>query len=407
MASSSSSNAGSGGGQQPVMNLGEAKFIVQEAEAQIATLMEDDEWFVSKLYHLIRTCFPPDAIENEISFIRKNEDAGTINLKEFRKEFERHITLQHARKLSTLDGFSQVAAMGAYSSMDAKALAFDNYSTKFYMAGFNHPGTFSYISGPVTYESVRKGEFTGSALGTGKSNTGALFMEMFVQNGWRVQTNYDIKDCPSEIVEIHGLRDMLLGSIKNMKEGKFTWNNIDEFTQSISKEYGSAGGWIALKKIMYLLRKVGASMNVITQREMEIPYAIQEMASVHIQKKSKTLMNFRRNNEFFVIKEVPATKLKYDTYYFSPFEIDLDVQGMHNALANAQKGDDQFAIILEYLEEDGLKITKGDVQNFAKVGYLSGMTQTEIARWLDWTDLHPTQATVSRWLTKMGVNEEL
>jgi hypothetical protein len=395
------------GGQQPQMGYGEAKFIVQEAEAQLATLMDDDEWFANKLLRVVRTMFPSDVVPETVTIIRQHETAGTINSQEFRKWFEEQITHQHSRMLEMMDPFTRVAAMGAYSSMDAKALAFDNYSTKFYMAGFNHPGTFSYISGPITYESVRKGEFTGSALGTGKSNTGALFMEMFVANGWRVQTNYDIKNCPGEIKEIHGLREMLLGSITNMKEGKFTWNNIDEFTQSISKEYGSAGGWVALKKIMYLLRKVGASMNVITQREMEIPYAIQEMASVHIQKKNKTLMNFRRNNEFFVIKEVPATKLEYDTYYFSPFEIDLDVQGMHNALANAQKGDDQFAIILEYLEEDGLSITKGDVQNFAKVAYLSGMTQQEIARWLDWTDLHPTQSTVSRWLDKMGVKEEL
>jgi hypothetical protein len=393
--------------QQPQMGYGEAKFIVQEAEAQLATLMEDDEWFSNKLLRVVRTMFPSDVVPETVTVIRQNEINGTLNSVEFRRWFEEQITHQHARMLEVMDPFTRVAAMGAYSSMDAKALAFDNYSTKFYMAGFNHPGTFSYISGPITYESVRKGEFTGSALGTGKSNTGALFMEMFVANGWRVQTNYDIKDCPPEIKEIHGLRDMMLGSIKNMKEGKFTWNNIDEFTQSISKEYGSAGGWVALKKIMYLLRKVGASMNVITQREMEIPYAIQEMASVHIQKKNKTLMNFRRNNEFFVIKDVPATKLKYDTYYFSPFEIDLDVQGMHNALANAQKGDDQFAIILEYLEEDGLKITKADVQNFAKVGYLSGMTQQEIARWLDWTDIHPNQSTVSRWLDKMGVNDVL
>ena len=389
------------------MNFGEAKFIVQEAEAQLATLMEDDEWFSNKLLRVVRTMFPSDVVPETVTVIRQHENAGTLNSQGFRRWFEEQITHQHARLLEVMDPFTRVAAMGAYSSMDAKALAFDNYSMKFYMAGFNHPGTFSYISGPVTYESVRKGEYTGSALGTGKTNTGGLFMEMFVQNGWRVQTNYDIKDCPKEIVEIHGLRDMLLGSIKNMKEGHFTWNNIDEFTQSISKEYGSAGGWIALKKIMYLLRKVGASMNVITQREMEIPYAIQEMASVHIQKKSKTLMNFRRNNEFFVIKEVPATKLNYDTYYFSPFEIDLDVQGMHNALANAQKGDDQFAIILEYLEEDGLKITKADVMNFAKVAYLSGMTQQEIARWLDWTDLHPTQQTVSRWLSKIGVSGDV
>jgi len=65
--------------QQPQMGYGEAKFIVQEAEAQLATLMEDDEWFSNKLLRVVRTMFPSDVVPETVTVIRQNEINGTLN----------------------------------------------------------------------------------------------------------------------------------------------------------------------------------------------------------------------------------------------------------------------------------------------------------------------------------------
>jgi hypothetical protein len=391
----------------------ETKYVIQEAMAQMDAFWTDDEWTLEKLYALFRSFWKPENVEMGIETIENHlKKNPSLNDVEFRQVIHQLTTIQWALKSITLDPFTQAASMGIYPKMDSKALKFSHLAPDFFLEAFRRPGSFSYVTGPITIESTdaaKNGQYNGESLGVGKSNTAGLFMEMLAKNGFKVLCNYEIENLPDGIKIIRGLKEILVECLQNLRAGFFTVIVIDEFTQTFAKETGTASIWVTLKKFLYLLRKVGASLMVITQREQEVPKAIMQMANCHIQKLQQTVMRFRSGNDIYYVKEIPATSLQYNTYYFSPFKMDLDIEAMHERLADAKKGENQTNIILEYLQEQDQFLTKRDLMTFAKVAYLGGMSHQEIADWIH--DMAPGDApsrrTVGNWLKNMGLEVDL
>jgi len=190
-----------------------------------------------------------------------------------------------------------------------------------------------------------------------------------------------------------------------MREGKATLAILDEFSQYISKEVATKKEWVDLKKLLYLFRKFGILLLVITQREVEIPNAIMEMGVVHIQKVSQVRMNFRRGNDHFRIGKVPDSPIPFKTMTPGMFRVDdLLVEPFYDAIFQAEKeGRPILDAALAWLNDPRM-ISKGERMAAVKVSYVQSkgrMNYKEIGGIAGVSD-----ATVCRWLKEMGVINE-
>lgn len=385
------------------------RFEIQRALDEIARLESDGWWNTSKLFRLCATICPTDEdyrdMQNFVLYTDYEEDVPENDREYFdevfRTLFIRRVWEQVNKKLQGMDDLTRVAAMSAFPSERTKVYDYKYYTPVFFTEALQSPGTFGMVFSDV-----------GQMLGVGKSDTSCLMMENHVAQGEPCCTNIIIDDMPEGVVQVFGLKDMLRVSIENLFRGKTTKSYLDELPQIISKERGTTKEWVNMKKLLYLERKVGNSLVGIAQRVEEIPYAIQDMAIWHIQKKEKTVMDFRSMNTTTRIIHVPRTSLKFKTGHPGSFTAeDLDIEAMHDHIIGVEKEarntgnrPDVLKVILEYLDMDARQITRADYKAFAKVCYLNiGLSQKEIASYCEIDGRAVSQQTVSNWLASMGI----
>lgn len=383
------------------------RYEIQRALNEVARLQRDDEWTPSKLMRLCATICPsPDDYRMMADFIiyedGDNHRAERVYYDDvFRELFVRRTWDQINRMLLSMDTLTRVAAMGVYPQDTMRFYDFLDFSPRFFTKPLNAPGTFGYISGP-----------TQKPLGVGKTDFGGLAMEMLQKEGQQVATNILIDDMPEGMTQVWGMKDMMRTAVDNMFKGHVTTAVLDEFPQFISKEKGTSNAWVNFKKLLYLCRKIGLNIIAISQRENEIPYAIQDMAVWHVQKQDKTVMDYRYYSNQTRIVNVPGTQLKFKTGHPGSFEPgDLDIEGMHDYIVQEEREAQRLGThtnvlktILEFLDMDSRQITKSDLKAFAKVAYVNvGLSQKEIASYCIIDGRPVSQQTVSNWLSSMGV----
>ncbi|MDW5563209.1 MAG: hypothetical protein SA339_08280 [Methanomassiliicoccus sp.] len=396
----------------------EVRLQIQRALDEIFQLVEEDEWTRYKLVRLAGTIASDKAYEEMLIFINysysdpKDVDRDSwvfrdnYNDQDFQRVFIDKVFGLMNKTLQSLDPMTRVAAMGVYPSKSKRGRIFSHCSKEYFTDAIKEPGSFGYISGPK-----------GKPLGVGKSDFACRMMEFVLEMGQCVATNIVMKDAPPGVTRIFGLRGLVELAINNLFQGKLTFAFLDEFLQVVSKEKATKGDWVNLKKLLYLCRKIGLNIIALSQREVEVPTAIQEMGVWHVQKIEKEIMRVH-----FVIKgmstvdemvyQVPGTKLKFQTGHPGSFRLDdLDIDAMHDYLIEQEemaykegKEVNAFKLILDFLNLDRSQITKQDYMAFAKICYVKGiMTQNQIAECVSLDDHPVNQSTISRWLTAMGV----
>jgi hypothetical protein len=401
--------------------LAQKKYAVQSGKQDLVRFFQDPHWTLS-LLTTVGSSFllPPDCLKmqsmvdeqwNKLGTDRDVDDAtigeriDAINDLAFRQMIEKTVMYGHCQKINSLDQFTQVAYETVYDDDPRQPLDFTDLSESFFMKAYA-PGTFHKVIGPVTIESVKRGDKGKKALGVGKTNTEGSMMQMQARNGWEVIANYAIKDPPEHIHLMYDLKQIFISCIENLQQGRKTMVVIDEIAQCVPKIRATGDNSLILGQIAFLLRKVGAALTVISQRQNDIPTVIDSMVESTIMKKSQTVMTFEYGNKDYLIRNVPATTLQYDHRWISPFLIKFDIQGMHSELQEAMsKGDpniDQFQIILDYLKADQMEINEKMLKNYAVVAYVSGAKQKKIAETIS-TFRSCSQSTVSRWLNDAGI----
>ncbi len=378
------------------MDVGEHRFLAQRAVWELHKLWEDNEWTREKLYNLFVSYYPcPEEVGAAIEALDSHLKKGkSLNDEEFRLAIMKKTAICFNQTLTMLDPITRVAAMSPYPPAVAAGLDFAELSPRFYLKPFEGAGRFGYISGP-----------RGVALGVGKTDVSLLFAEMLLSMGHCVATNIYVGDRIKNLSETMTLKNMMLTCIKNLLDGRLTTVILDGVPQFMEKERATSKEYVNTKKVLYLLRKIGANLMVIAQREKEIPTAISDMASLYIQKKRKDLMQYRRFSEIYTIKNVPPTSIRFETGDFETFIIDLDVDLLHDHIAclsrEEREGQGQLQAILDHLQRSATAITSAEKKTTAKVLYIQGrgfFTLKEIA------DLVGVQIMqVSRWLAEMGL----
>jgi hypothetical protein len=207
------------------------------------------------------------------------------------------------------------------------------------------------------------------------------------------------------VSEVLGLKAMMKASIKNMLDGKLTKVFLDGAPQFMERERAMSKANVVMKKIQYLMRKVGADMVVIAQREGEITTSIHEMAELRVQKLSKEMMIFESGVERQRIKNVPGTSIKFETGDFETFEVDFDITAMHTMISQLPKsertGKGQLQAILDFLDNDPHTITQQEKKVAAKVLSLNRkmqLTQVEISELVG-----VTNGTIHNWQVELGL----
>lgn len=396
------------------------RYEIQRAFDEIWQLVEEDEWSKFKLTRLASSIASGTSYDEILIFINysysnpadQSRDSWIFrenyNDPDFQRVFIDKVFGLLNTTLQAMDPMTRVAAMGVYPSRARFGRMFLHCSKEYFTDAIKEPGSFGYISGPK-----------GKPLGVGKTDFACRMMEFILELGHCVATNITIpmEDMPNGVTRVFSIRGLLELAIKNLFDGKITFAFLDEFLQVVSKEKATKNEWVNLKKLLYLCRKIGLNIIALSQREVEVPTAIQEMSVWHVQKIEKETMRVH-----FVIKgmttvdemvyNVPGTKLKFVTGHPGSFRLnDLDIDDMHTYLTeqeemayNDGKEVNAFKLILDYLNLDRSQITKQDYMAFAKICYVKGiMNQTEIAECVSLDDQPVNQSTVSRWLASMGV----
>jgi hypothetical protein len=403
-----------------VESLIQKKYAVQSGKQELERFFNDPKWSKSRLYRVASSFLLKADCETAFDLIDRqwdcaggdhlNSDADVhervqaLNAPAFRMAFERLIYLGNVGFIQSLDTTTRVMNGTIYDEDPRQPLDFVDLSPRFFLRPFA-PGTFHEVIGPVTIESIKRGEKGKKALGVGKTNSEGLMMEMLAKDGWDVISNYEIKNMPPGISMCYDLKQVFIRCIQNFKAGKKTMFVIDEIAQCVPKVRATSDSSLILGQIAFLLRKVGAAMTVISQRQNDIPTVIDSMCESTIMKKSQKVMTFQYANKDYLIKNVPPTSLEYNTHFISPFVIKFDIEGMHQAIAEVA-GDpnaDQFQIMLDFLNADQMEITVQDLKRYAKVAYISGAKQRAIAATISTFGRRYSQQTVSNWLAEMGV----
>jgi hypothetical protein len=379
-------------------------YMIQDALVEIREFIENDEWTVNSLLEFYARNFNPRenqaAQEDLFKFIDKEGDTSDP---EFRLKATKGIWKWWNEKLVTLDQFTQTGAMGFGARKAATELKFAKLSPLFFMEDMQDPGSFGTISGK-TREKKKGGS---RKLGIGKTATALVLGKMYADARYAVATNIPFTGSPAGFVRVRTLRELVQVCIRNILGGSQTLAILDEFSQYISKEYAGKTEWVDLKKLLYLFRKFGILLFVITQRESEIPTAISEMGVVHIQKLSQERMNFRSGAEHFRIRDVPDSPIPFETFTPGMFRVDdLPIEAFYNVIFDAEKeGRPILDAALLFLSDPSI-ITRSERMAAAKVLYVHGrrssnpVTEKEIGALVG-----VSQQAVSKWLKDMGLAE--
>jgi hypothetical protein len=372
-------------------------YMIQDALCEVRDFMIYDEWTVSSLLEFFARNFTPDANlaaqEYVFNQMAKGVDFGNAD---FRSKMNRDIWRYFSGKLSTMDQFTQTGAMGFGARKAGTEIEFTDLSPQFFIRGMHEPGSFGTISGK-TREKKKEGS---RMLGVGKTATALVIAKMYADASYAVATNIPMKGKYPGIIQVHSLKELITICLQNMRNGKATLAILDEFSQYISKEVANKKEWVDLKKLLYLFRKFGILLMVITQREVEIPNAIMEMGVVHIQKVTQVKMNFRRGNNHFRIGKVPDSPIPFETMTPGMFRVDdLLVEPFYDSIFNAEKeGRPILDAALTWLN-DPRAISKSERMACVKVAVVHGhLTYKEAGGIAGVSDF-----TVHDWLTKMGV----
>lgn len=355
----------------------------------------DEDWSEAKLNRFLTTCMP--SIERISQTLKQiwalNAQGHDINSAEVKK-YMREVARGYVNEwLCSMDTFTRVAAASVYRR-EEPVMEFKDYAPHFYISPLLGGGRFGFVRGSP-----------GKGLGVGKTDYSCLVLEMALASGMSAITNIGFKQPVPGISRVITLSQLMRQCITNMTSGKSSLVVLDEVPQFLSRERATSKEMVNMKMVLYLLRKVSASMVVIAQRESEIPTSIIDLAAWKVRKSAKETMIYHRGNDRFVITQIPPTSLPYDTLESASFIVDLDVKAMHNAVVEAEMaavdrgGKSQWQVILDFLNLDGSKVTAKDLRTAAKVLTVTGkMPQTEIA-----TLLGVTQQSVSLWLKEMNV----
>lgn len=393
------------------------KYCVQSGKDELARFFHDPNWDLSLLYSVAASFLLPADCTKIQKMVDDQwnkpdtEDIGirvqALNDPAFRITIEREVKFGHCVKISSLDQFTQVANESIYNDDPRQPLDYDDLSDRFFLKPFA-PGTFHEVIGPVTIEGQKRGEKGKRALGVGKTATEGNMIQLQAKNGWNVIPNYTIKGViPENITPMYDLKQIFIRCIENFRQGKKTMIVIDEIAQTVPHMRGTSTNTLILSQIAFLLRKVGAALTVISQRENDIPSSIHSMVESQIMKLSQTTMTFRYGeSKNYLIKNVPMTTLAYDTTAIGSILIQFDLEGMHAELQEAMsKNDpdiDQFQIILDYLNADKMEITEKMLKNYAVVAAKANGKQRDIAKVIS-TFRPCSQSTVCRWLNEAGI----
>lgn len=410
-------------GDTDVESLIQKKYAVQSGKQELERFFNDPKWSKNRLYRVASSFLLRADCEKAFYLIdRQWNNAGgsdedndadvhdrvrALNDPAFRMTFERLIYLGNVGFIESLDTTTRVMNGTIYDEDPRQPLDFTDLSPKFFLRPFA-PGTFHEVIGPVTIESTKRGEKGKKALGVGKTNTEGLVMQMLAENGWDVICNYEIKNAPKGITMCYDLKQVFMSCIQNFRAGRKTMFVIDEIAQCVPKMRATSDSSLIMGQIAFLLRKVGAAQTVISQRQNDIPTVIDSMCESTIMKKSQTVMTFQYGNKDYLIRNVPPTTLEYNTHFISPFIIKFDIEGMHQAISEAASNPDadQFQIMLDFLNADKMEITVQDLKRYAKVAYVSGAKQRQIAETISTFGRRYSQQTVSNWLKEMGLTGE-
>jgi hypothetical protein len=377
-------------------------YMIQDALDEVRDFLENDEWTKAALLEFFARNFPPEwnvaAQDYLFESLEKGIDFGAP---EFRDRMERDIWRYFAERLKTLDPFTQTGAMGFGVRKAASEIEFDDLSPAFFIKGMSAPGSFGTISGKTN---TKKKEGS-KKLGVGKTASALIIGKMYADAKYAVATNIPFKGTYPGITAVRTLKELVIHCLENMRNGKATLAILDEFSQYISKELANKKEWVDLKKLLYLFRKFGILLLVITQREIEIPNAIMEMGSVHIQKVSQTRMNFRKGSDHFRISKVPDSPIPFATFTPGMFRVDdLQVEPFYDAIFAAEKeGRPIIEAALEFLNNPRA-LTKSERMACAKVLWVNGhgqISQNQIG-----SVIGESQRTVSNWLKGMGLDVE-
>ncbi len=188
---------------------------------------------------------------------------------------------------------------------------------------------------------VSRGNFcrTAGVPGTGKTNLGCVLSEEYVKipNHFAIGNIRMITPDPRFIY----VRDAkgLFSAISNLPDNSFWLFNHDEGGLSYAKPDQATRRVKDLDKLMFCVRKLGGSYNLIEQREDSVPKVIMEFAKNIFYCESKGIVSIEMRGPELAfrdtVKDFPKASLPFDTNDIAMFDINVDVQKLFSYISGS------------------------------------------------------------------------
>lgn len=399
--------SGNGGDQQQPL-------FIQEAMADFNDLFEIPLWTYDLLSERIMPLMPsPEHYTSIMGAVVKCQERGmSISSPEFKRGFGLKCREYLNMTLNRLDPMSRAASMVTSKSNNPfrPFLYCTNYELLAPFLNANHKpssGRFGVTIGPPF----------GKALGIGKTNTTLLALERGHEVGFKGAANILYEGEYPWLTEVLSLKDLIKTAILNLTDKEdpaFTLAVIDGTPQFFRRERAMSKVNVVMSQVGFLNRKVGINEIFVAQREERIPDEVLQMSMWTMMKydtdKLRLEVTDPTGNRFATrYRDVPETRIKYETGDFETFEAEFDIAGMHSMLSKMKKeermGTGQLQAILDFLDRDSMTLTKQDRMTALKTIYINskGPKGMDLS-YQDMSDLVGCgKNSVRPWLTDMGI----
>ncbi|SRR6266566_1015942 len=199
---------------------------------------------------------------------------------------------------------------------------------------------------------VHRGNFcrTAGVPGSGKTNLGCVISEEYVKlpNHFAIGNIRMMKPDP-RFIYAKDARSLFV-AISNLPDDSFWLFNHDEGGLSYAKPDQATRRVKDLDKLMFCIRKLGGSYNLIEQREDSVPKVIMDFAKNIFYCESRGIVSIEMRGPELAfrdtVKDFPKTSLPFDTNDIAMFDINIDVQRLFSFISGR---DDAKQAMKEFL----------------------------------------------------------
>ena len=102
-----------------------------------------------------------------------------------------------------------------------------------------------------------------------------------------------------------------------------------------------------MNSLIVIIRKFRANILFIAHVKQYIPRMVKEFGEWIIKKRSKTVGEM----DPYIIEDIPATTLEYNTYEIGSFKFDIDMEGVLDAISGIADEENMRKKLVKYIEE--------------------------------------------------------